>query len=169
MVVSKKCNLKDNKGQAVFEFIFFLSIFVMLIPMFITLSNSINSSINQQKATRRYFYFLMKGNSKLPDRSFTEAWANNGIKRASLTSIGWGQKKEGKLFSSACFKLTGSLMPDSSEDCNTKQSGLSATSGIVRVFTGYGICGTNYTLDESTSQYTSDYKNTRGTFCGVSN
>ena len=61
----KKISLKEE-GQAIFELLVFLPVFLFLFVVIYNIGNSINISINQQKATRRYFYYIQKGNSFLP-------------------------------------------------------------------------------------------------------
>ena len=44
----------NRKGQAIFEFIIFLPILLILYGVLVSVSSAINGSINQQKATRGF-------------------------------------------------------------------------------------------------------------------
>ena len=59
MAVSK-IKLLDNKGQAVFETMMFLPVLLFFVVYMTRTGNAINASINQQKATRGYTYYLLK-------------------------------------------------------------------------------------------------------------
>ena len=48
-----------QQGQALVEFIIFLPFMLMMYTVVITLGDAINGSINQQKATRAYFYYRL--------------------------------------------------------------------------------------------------------------
>ena len=69
MVAKKRCAQLREEGQALFEFVVFLPFLLFILVLMFTLGNAINGSINQQKAARRYFFYLNKGNSTLPNAS----------------------------------------------------------------------------------------------------
>jgi hypothetical protein len=132
------------KGQALFEFIIFLPIMVILYLIMIILSGAINGSINQQKATRGYFYYLAKHNSFIPDRNDLDTMKR--LSSVGMHMIGWKQEFIGSNIPLAtCYKAAGSIIfRDELENC-TKRA-LGGRSTYIRPYTVYGICGINYSL-----------------------
>ena len=78
MVVDKNNILENSEGQAIFELILFMPFLVYFVTLLFTAGNSINGSINQQKAVRGYFYHLLKGNSNLPVKLDLDAFKSAG-------------------------------------------------------------------------------------------
>ncbi len=132
-------NIKSQKGQAVFEFIFFLPIILILYAIVVTLGSSINGSINQQKAARGYFYARVKNNSTVPKFEDTDSsWTRFG-----MTWIGWKEKFKsgGDSPLAPCYKLQIPFDGADPGDCGTWND---TKPKFVRVQTVYGICGTTY-------------------------
>jgi hypothetical protein len=155
MLIKKPKKLKDD-GQALFEFIVFLPFLIYLFTLMVTISNSINASINQQKATRGYFYYLMKGNSMAPTRSDLRDYRTRGITGlVGITAIGWREKSEGDESVAPCFKFSTLFSPssesgiDENETCDTPSGG--KVSQFVRVYTLYGVCGATYSALDGAS------------------
>ena len=63
MIMDVKKILKSEEGQSIVETMLFLPIFVYFIVFLTKAGSAINTSINQQKSTRAYTYYLLKGNS----------------------------------------------------------------------------------------------------------
>lgn len=143
MKKSLKSLHKEEKGQAIFELLIFMPILIFFYTIIFNVGNAINVSINQQKATRRYFYYLAKGNSYLPGNSSLQSWKGS-YTRAGIAMIGYADRLEGGESPMApCFKFNSFFSGGESEECEEPASGERQTS-FVRVFTAYGICGENF-------------------------
>lgn len=146
----KKLLLSNQKGQAVFELIIFLPFLVFLYTIYSTTGNSINGSINQQKAVRGYFYALLRGNSYINTMADLEEFSSKSVNVVGFSALGWRDKSaNGQRDSFApCFKFSSVLKNDSDEDCDSEtreeDSDGNPISRNVRVFTFYGICGPVY-------------------------
>ncbi len=143
--------LKNQKGQALFELIVFLPLLMILYTIYATTGNSINGSINQQKAVRGYFYGLLKGNSYINTMGDLDEYSEKNITTVGFSALGWREKSRnngGNSFA-PCFKFSSVLKNDSSEECDSdtreEDSDGERISRYVRVFTFYGICGPVYT------------------------
>lgn len=143
MLSNVKKNLGGQEGQAVFELVIFVPIFVALLTFFIAVGSAINASINQQKALRGYFYYYQKGNSRL----FTnEDLRDLSLQSPTLFVLGWQNEERDNVPIAACFRLSslfGSIGPEG-ETCENKSEEL--ISQYIRVYTAYGICGENFIL-----------------------
>lgn len=135
----------DEEGQALIEFIMFFPFLLMMYSVTMSIANSINASINQQKQTRAYFYYRLQNNSMAPT---PEPERNDPV---NFTTFGqhvnlWGVKLVGGDTSgkplASCFKFNvplGSTEGDSCEESYSNQ-----TTQYIRVGTAYGICGATY-------------------------
>lgn len=132
----------NNKGQALFEFIAFVPFLMILYSLTLTISNSLNASINQQKAARGYFYYLGQNDSRFPspDREGIDSLDNFRI--FSMSIIGWADSFEGLVPIAPCFELkmpVGDIEGDSCENSYSENE-----TQYIRVGTVYGVCGANY-------------------------
>lgn len=135
-------NLKNNKGQAIFEMVIFLPFLVFLFTIFYTVGNSLSGSINQQKAVRGYYYHLVKGNSYIVPPQDIEGYKAGGIKKMGFFAIGWSETQpDGQTPSGNCFHFTSMLKNGSTEECISKTRDPADESSFVRIFTMYGVCG----------------------------
>ncbi len=135
---------KREEGQAIFELLVFMPILIFLYTLIFNVGNSINVSINQQKVTRRYYYFLTKGNSYIPSQFELDTYTS-GVMRVGASMIGYADKLEGGTSPVApCFRFNSLFSDSDQEDCEEPNSGERQTS-YVRVYTAYGICGAFYT------------------------
>lgn len=130
---------KGDKGQALIEFILFFPFLLMMYSVTLSLANSINASINQQKQIRGYFYYRMQNNSTspYPIRGETVSFNRFG-QQVNL----WGVNLVEDLPVAACFKFNiplGEAEGDSCEDAYTDR-----TTQYIRVGTAYGVCGATY-------------------------
>ena len=143
-----KTKLNNEDGQAIFEVLIFLPLLIFLYTILYNVGNSINVSINQQKVTRRYFYYLIKGNSFLPSQDDLQAF-RAGYQRVGMSVIGYKDKSEGGAGNGVpiapCFKFNSFLTGTTDETCDEAKSGERLTS-FIRVFTAYGICGETYSI-----------------------
>lgn len=136
--------MKNNKGQAIFEFLVFVPLLIALYGIIVNITGAINSSINQQKATRGYFYNIIKGSSMFP--AAIDLNGLIGITNVNFFMIGYRKKSSnnGSDSYSPCYKMQALLDDGETEDCdNPKTSGIE--SQFIRVYTGYGVCGPTFT------------------------
>lgn len=150
MAADKLSQIENESGQAIFELLIFMPILIFLYTVIFNVGNSINVSINQQKAARRYFYYLIKGNSYLPTMNELNGY-KSGFNRAGISLVGYADRLEAGGSSGSgqpvapCFKFNSLFASDNGEECDDPNLGERSTS-FVRVFTAYGICGENYSL-----------------------
>lgn len=169
MVANKK-NKKQDEGQAIFEFIVFTPFFIAFFVIMINIISTINGSINQQKATRGFFYRTVRGNSTLP---LTEdIYIKNttspigGIQEIGAYSIGFQEKADGLTPVAACYKLT-KLPGAKYEDTCEEPAGADEPSGYFRVFTVYGVCSNSYTRAQNGNFFYYDYINRGFSSCNI--
>ena len=144
----------NQEGQAIFELILFLPLLMFLYTIFYTTGNSINGSINQQKATRGYFYSLVKQNSYVSRVIDLNTLKDNGIKTIGFQAIGWRDHDQGNTKSFApCFKFSSLLKNGATEECDSNERDEERSSRFVRVFTFYGVCGPTFTKDQNSENF----------------
>lgn len=145
MAASKKKKiLKNSEGQAVFELILFMPFLVYFVTLLFTAGNSINGSINQQKAVRGYFFHLLKGNSTLPAKVDLDAFRGEGITSASATSLGWAESRPDEKNFATCYKF--STLYSSSEELCEEKAPEPNTTIFVRPYTFFGLCSGTYIM-----------------------
>lgn len=152
MAVKEKKNICNEEGQAIFELLIFMPILIFFYTIIFNVGNSINVAINQQKVTRRYFYDLAKGNSYIPSNLVLDRF-KSGFTRAGISMVGFADRLDGGGGGSGepiapCFKFNTFFTGNNGEECEAPTSGERQTS-FVRVFTAYGVCGENYSLQGS--------------------
>lgn len=135
--------LLSDSGQAIFELIVFMPFFIYLITVFFNIGDSINSSINQQKAVRGYHFFLLKGNSTAPDLQGLQTFKNDALDGGSMVVTGWQEKTQGNVPMAPCFKFSSVFAGAGDETCETPTEE-GEKSKYIRVFTVFGICGASY-------------------------
>lgn len=132
---------KNESGQALIELIIFLPMMFTIYFLIAGFANSINGSINQQKITRAYFYYLLQNNSTLPqpDGNTHQAWGRFG-----MFFIGWREKfaegSESPVM--PCYEITFPMKAAANDHCEDKYK--EDSSKFIRVGTVYGMCGTTY-------------------------
>lgn len=144
MAVKSKKILENEEGQAVFELILFMPFLVYFVTLLFTAGNSINGSINQQKAVRGYFYHLLKGNSNLPIKADLVEFKGSGISAVSVSSLGWAEERPEENNYATCYKFS-TLYSTSEEICKEKAPDPNTTI-FVRPFTFYGVCSGTYIM-----------------------
>ena len=131
---------KNQRGQALVEFIMFLPFMLMMYTVVVSLGDAIHGSINQQKVTRSYFYYRLQNNSQIskPQRNgsslFNDQWTLFGH-----TFIGWADYLDGKTPFLPCYKLNLPFAPAADDKCDEAYD--SVTTQFIRVGTVYGLCG----------------------------
>lgn len=139
----------NQKGQAIFEMILFLPFILFLYTIYYTAGNSINGSINQQKAVRGYFYSLVKGNSYVVSFNDLKGHKEKNIGRVGFNAIGWNERLENKVISVApCFHFSSLLKNNSTEVCDGSDREEPQSSRFIRLFTFYGVCGPTYQVEQ---------------------
>lgn len=134
--------VKNEKGQAIFEFVVFLPFMLMTYFLMISISNSINGSINQQKALRGFFYTLISNDSYIP-RKLTISRLQ-GVGTAGMEMVGWKRElNENDEPVAACWELKTPFAPSVGDECEDKEVDGNSTQHI-KVKTVYGVCGTTY-------------------------
>lgn len=142
-MVAKKNLFKNSEGQAIFELIVFLPFLVYFVTIMVTAGSAINGSINQQKATRGYFYYILKGNSNIPIRNDLNSLNSSGVERVSVFSIGWAESRpsDGEQFGT-CYEFS-RLYSTTDETCEGKKIE-PGKSIFIKPFTMYGLCSATY-------------------------
>lgn len=138
----KRKILKNEKGQALVEFLLFLPFMLIMYSITLSISNSINASINQQKVTRNYFYYLHQNTSHMPRASRGGSSPVGTWNVFGMSIIGWMEDIVGNQPMATCFKFRvplGETDDDACEDGYDK-----TTTQFIRVGTVYGVCGTTY-------------------------
>lgn len=127
----------NQEGQALFEFIAFIPFLLMLYSITLTISNSLNASINQQKSTRSYFYYLNQNDSRFPtaDREYNFSFF-------SMSIIGWATELEAQVPVAPCFELQIPIGDIEGDECKSAYS--EDKTQFIRVGTVYGLCGASY-------------------------
>lgn len=156
MVDNMKKYLSNEKGQALFEMILFIPFILFLYTIYYTAGNAINGSIVQQKAVRGYFYISLKGNSYIVNRVDLLHLKDQGMKRIGFNAFGWTDHmggSGGKESFGTCFKFSSLLKNGSNEECDSNARDSEGSSRYVRLFTFYGVCGPNYTINTQDQLY----------------
>lgn len=141
----KKNYSKSQSGQALFEFIIFVPLMLILLSLFMTINSAINASINQQKFTRGFFYHLIQNDSMMPNNSMLANIKGDGAQSASIFALGWQESKQGQTPIAPCFKIKTFFGNPGDEKCTPGEKSLLSTQ-FIRVKTVYGICGETYNL-----------------------
>ena len=138
--ISKK--ILNDEGQSTFEFLIFLPFLLMFYVLIVSISGAISASINQQKATRGYFYARLAHNSMAPGpRELRGVAVEN---RVGTYSIGWRHYSQGVRPVAACFQLVSAILGgEGNQDCNARITD-GEPSKYLWVETMYGICSTTY-------------------------
>lgn len=147
-IFKKKKQILDEKGQALFEAMIFIPIFLYLVIMMITIGNSISTAINQNQATRTYTFFLMKGNSDAIG-SYDLRSFSGGFTELGAYIVGWAKSYRNTTNPvSTNFRIPSlPWAPSEDEDCT--QKGDPRDTSCIKVFTLYGVCGETYIKRES--------------------
>ncbi len=143
----KKKIFKNEKGQALFEFIFFLPFMLIFYTMIIHIAGAINGSINQQKSLRGIFFGRLKGNITTPPERLAKSVAEEtGANFFGMYSLIYSVRSEGRAAVAACYNIPLFGTPDP-EECDEAQDREDISSPNVHVKTGFGICGMSYRND----------------------
>ena len=135
-----------QRGQALVEFIIFLPFMLMMYTVVVGLGDAIHGSINQQKATRAYFYYRLQNNPQVskPQRSGGDL-VNNSWTRFGHLFIGWADYLENSTPFQPCYRLNLPFAPAAGDACDQTYSNV--TTQFIRVATVYGVCGATFAKD----------------------
>jgi hypothetical protein len=135
-----------ERGQALIEFILFLPFMLMMYTVVVNLGDAIHGSINQQKATRAYFYYRIQNSPQVtrPVRGSGGAPVFNAWNVFGQFWVGWADYLEGgRQPVYPCYRLNLPVGSSASDTC--EESYDEPTSQFIRVGTVYGVCGATYT------------------------
>lgn len=153
MVVKKqnkynKDDFTENEdGQALIEFLIFLPFMLMMYSVSMSISNSINASINQQKIARSYFYYRLANNSTFPRPRRDGSEPSDSWKVFGFQIMGWSEKLLNQRPVAPCFKFAVPLGDGEDDKCEDSYSGRSTQ--FIRVKTVYGVCGATYIKNDT--------------------
>lgn len=140
-----KREIKINQsGQALIEFLLFIPFMMMAYSLMLSLGNSINGSINQQKIARSYYFYKIQNNSMAPQRGDSGNFQLHG-----MDYIGWmtqieGCQDQGKP-EACCYQLRLPVAKKAGDECAEPYTDQSTQ--FIRVMTVFGVCPTTYTRD----------------------
>lgn len=145
-----------ESGQALVEFIIFLPLMLTMYSLVVIFGDAINGSINQQKATRGYFYFRIQNSPyivrPLRDRQGTPvfgSWESFG-----MFFVGWADYLENEQFPVyPCYRLNLPFAAAAGDRCEQPYS--TRSTQFIRVGTVYGACGAS--MGRSQAAGTRDY------------
>jgi hypothetical protein len=131
---------KNEKGQALFEFVIFVPFILIFIATIVTIVGAVNASINQVKATRGYFYAMLNNNSLgMRGSLLTNYIQNHNMQSVGSYSIGWREKKDGENAIAPCFRISTFIgETPANEVCEEKVTEEFST--YIKVKTMYGLC-----------------------------
>lgn len=129
---------KNQSGQALIELIIFLPLMFTLYSIISGFAGAINGSINQQKATRAYAFYLNQNSSYFPSPGGMSA----NMQKTGQNVVGWKSKLEGETPLMPCYRISLPLKGSRSESCDEAYS--EQTTQYIRVGTVFGLCGGTY-------------------------
>ncbi len=139
MIMAVK-NKKNQKGQALFEFLFFFPLLISFLFIIVGVGNSINGAINQQKVTRGYFYARIKNSSEFPLR---DEQVHSRFQLFGMFFIGWRERfaDGGQTPLLPCYKIN---LPLERENQRCEVAYTNEQTHFIKVGTVYGVCGHTY-------------------------
>lgn len=142
----KKVNDTKQSGQAILEFITFLPLILIIYVLILTIGNSINGSINQQKITRSYFYNIILNDSFLPNKNLLREINADGVKNIGMYAVGWCERRVQRAPEAPCYQMLKIKDKGDNEKCNPGERTRPYTQ-FIRVKTVYGVCATTYYME----------------------
>lgn len=143
---------RNESGQALFEFIFFLPFMIIFYTTIVHIAGAINGSINQQKVVRNIFFARLKGNPTVPAARLAVRLAQDqNVQYMGMYSFIWAVRAESSGVDqtpiAACYNIPIYGIQDP-EECDTARPDPDDNSSPnVIVKTGFGICGMSYRID----------------------
>lgn len=130
----------NQKGQALIELVVFLPLMFTLYSMISGFAGAINGSINQQKATRAYFYYRVQNNPFVPKPDEGDTHLN--WNEFGMFFVGWLDQMQSDNPISPCYRISLPMASNAPEQCD--QPYTQETTQYIRVGTAYGICGATF-------------------------
>ncbi len=166
-MVAKK--MKKQKGQAIFELIIFLPIFLFLMKTLFDYGDAINHSINQNKAVRSYYFYTAANDSNLPNLAYLGEFQSKSVKTISLDTFSWSTQTvpdESAFPMGSCVKVPGFLGNDLPGECDAPQPD-DMKSQFIRVYTSFGVCTGSWASaeDNSAVSYALDWPRAADALC----
>ena len=134
---------RDEKGQATFEFLIFLPFLLVFIGAYVTISGAINGAINQEKATRSYFYRLIKGNPYMLT-TYDLTTPLKAFQTAGILTVGYREKDMGESSILPCYVLKIFLSGTIDEKCEKPSATAGGPTFLLKIGTLYGICSATF-------------------------
>jgi hypothetical protein len=159
--------MKKQKGQALFEFIFFMPFMLLLVTLFLNFGGSINGSINQQKATRGYFYSLLMNNSTTPTLDMLKSLQPLDSVGASIAGWSSDEVTGGKTPLGACYRLSNFMTSGPSDKCEDPRDPAAKATNFVRIYTAYGVCSASFRKENGKFEYDIMNQSNGGTSCSI--
>lgn len=143
---------KNEKGQALLELIVFLPLMFTVYALVTGFANAIYGSINQQKATRAYFYYRVQNNSTIPRRP------QEGVswKRYGSFFVGWRIKVISDQPFYPCYRISIPVAKATDDSCDSEYTASgddTPSTQFMRVGTVYGFCGATYVRQNNQSVF----------------
>lgn len=140
--------LQNEKGQSIFELVVFVPLMLIVLTMMVNTGNAINASINQLKATRAYYYFLLRGNSIGQRNSYlVNLFNDRGMLKVGFNAVGWRRSDEAGSEDTfaVCYKYNSWLSDiTGTKTCDDPLADGETKTPFVRIFTVYGLCTETY-------------------------
>ena len=160
-MVAEKKHIHNEEGQAIFEMIIFVPIFIFLFTVIFNVGSAINVSINQQKVNRRYFYYLSKGNSYLPSQvNLIENLDSGEYSIMGMAFIGYRQRDVagsggGQVPIAPCMKFSSIFSSNDGEECEDEidRDNDPIETSFIRMYNGYGVCGETFGIVQAPSRH----------------
>jgi hypothetical protein len=129
---------KNQRGQALIELIIFLPLMFTLYSIISGFAGAINGSINQQKATRAYAFYINQNSSNFPNPGSM----GPEMQKSGQNVVGWKSKLDGTAPLMPCYRISLPTKGSKSENCDESYS--EQTTQNIRVGTVFGLCGGTY-------------------------
>tara|TARA_R110002049_G_scaffold49511_5_gene141615 strand:+ start:2764 stop:3255 length:492 start_codon:yes stop_codon:yes gene_type:complete len=155
---------KNQKGQAIFELIIFMPLFLFLIKTLFDYGDAINHSINQNKAVRGYYFYVAANDSYLPNIAFMDDFS--AINSISLDTFSWSTIRvpdENPKPRGSCVKVPGFLGNGINEECNDPAPDDNKTQ-FIRVYTSFGVCTGSF-LQTNAGEFNLSWENAAAALC----
>lgn len=140
---------KNEKGQALLELIIFLPLMFTVYAIITGFANAIFGSINQQKASRAYFYYRVQNNSTIPRRPPEGVnWTQFGH-----FFVGWREKIQENRPLQPCYRISIPVANKADDSCDAEYTASGEdipSTQFMRVGTVYGFCGATYVRANNT-------------------
>lgn len=152
-------NLKDHKGQAIFELIVFLPLFLYMTKVMFDYGDAINHSINQNKAVRGYYFYTISNDSNAPNFEFSKDFYTRGGMVGANAVIGqdsyaWSVESTagGRRPKGSCVQVPSFLGNDLASDECLAPAVEDGKTRFIRAYSSFGICTGSWTnIDSPTS------------------